>query len=133
MKACPMMETIKLILTLGAALLCLSAASYPHGLRVVDGDTLARGDVRLRLVNLDAPELGNRARCDAERRRGEGSRDYARALIASASSVVVHPSGRVDRYKRPLVRVSVDGRDFAALMIAAGHGRPWRGRSSDWC
>lgn len=126
------MESIRLILTLAAVLLALSAAS-PDRLRVVDGDTLAQGSTRLRVLDLDAPELGKRARCALERRRGEGSRDYARALIASASSVVVQPSGRIDRYKRPLVRVSVDGRDFAAVMIAAGHGRPWRGRSSDWC
>lgn len=112
--------------------LVLTAAGYPHGPRVVDADTLARDEVRLRLVNLDAPDLGSHARSDAERARGEVARDYARALLASANRVTVRPSGRIDRYNRPLVWVDVDGRDYAALMIAAGHGHPWRGRTSDW-
>lgn len=115
------------------AAVILAAAADPHGLRVVDGDTLARDGERLRLVNLDAPDLGSHARCQTERNRGEAARDYARALLASADTVTVRPAGRIDRYNSPLVWVDVDGRDYAALMIAAGHGRPWRGRSSDWC
>ena len=120
-------------LILAAFALVLVGASYPHGLRVVDGDTLARGETRLRIVNLDAPDLGSHAKCEAERRKGQAAAQYARALLASAQSVSVRPAGRIDRYNRPLVWVDVDGRDYAALLIAAGHGRPWRGRSSDWC
>ena len=132
-----MLDLVKTLcggLLLGAVLISPVWAA-PDRLRVVDGDTLARGSVRLRVLNLDAPDIGNHARCTLERKRGEEARRYAVQLLRSARSgaVVVTPSGRVDRYGRALVWVSISGQDFAALMIAAGHGRPWRGRSSDWC
>jgi endonuclease YncB( thermonuclease family) len=48
--------------------------------RVVDGDTLrdGRGEY-YRVENLDAPELGRRARCPAELALAEAARDEARA------------------------------------------------------
>lgn len=133
-----MLDLIKTLgagLLLGAVLVGPVLASPSDRLRVVDGDTLARGSVRLRLLDLDAPELGQRARCADERRRGEAARRYAVQLLRSAppSAVVVVPSGRSDRYRRPLVRVTIAGQDFASAMITAGHARPWRGRSSNWC
>ena len=127
-----LLKTLGAGLLLGAVLVGPVLAASPDRLRVVDGDTLARGSVRLRVLALDAPDIGSHARCNAERLRGEAARRYALHLIRSASVDVI-PSGRVDRYRRPLVSVTVGGQDFAALMIAAGHGRPWRGRSSNWC
>lgn len=94
--------------------------------RVIDGDTLVFGNEHVRIVNLDAPDIGSHARCALERERGLAARGYARAVSMGERQ------GR-DRYGRTLARVRVDGRDFGQAMIAAGHGRPWRGRSSNWC
>jgi micrococcal nuclease len=113
-----------------AVALVLVSSTSPY---VVDGDTLAFGRERVRIANLDAPDVGIHARCALEQRRGEGAKSYAQGLIRNASLIeIVHRNG-LDRFGRTLARVQVDGRDFAGLMIAAGYGRPWRGRSSDWC
>ena len=100
---------------------------------VIDGDTLAFGSERVRIANLDAPDVGSHARCAQEQRFGQAARSYARALIRRARSILIVEREGQDRYGRTLARVLVDGRDFGEVMIAANHGRPWRGRSSDWC
>lgn len=41
-------------------------------------------------------------------------------LRDSADTGSVHPAGSIDRYNRSLVWVDVDGRDYVALLIAAG-------------
>lgn len=100
---------------------------------VIDGDTLRKGDERLRIENLDAPDIGSHAKCPKERQRGTDAKSYAISLIRNARAIDVIWAGRRDRYDRQLVHVMVDGRDFAGLMVSAGYGRPWRGRSSNWC
>lgn len=111
----------------------LQAASVPgSSLRVIDGDTVRYGRLRLRIENLDAPDIGDHARCALEAQRGRASKAYAEGLLRGRQ-VQIQPAGRTDRYGRELVRLSIGGRDFGQSMISAGHGRPWRGRSSDWC
>ena len=112
------------------ALLLLASSG---SLYVIDGDTLAFGRERVRIANLDAPDVGSHAHCALEQRRGEAARAFALSVMRRAAVVqVVDRQGR-DRYGRTLARVMIDDRDFGRVMIAAGHGRPWRGRSSDWC
>ena len=47
--------------------------------RVIDGDTISLDDGRpnVRLVGFNAPETGNRARCEAERQKGESAETEA--------------------------------------------------------
>lgn len=125
------------MIRLAAVIAALIFAAPPahaseQSLRVIDGDTLRAGRERLRIENLDAPDIGSHAKCALEARRGSRSAAYAQKLI-SRGPISIRPIGRRDRYGRKLVRAYVGGKDFARLMIAAGHGRPWRGRSSNWC
>lgn len=113
-------------------LILLSGAASPR-LTVIDGDTLRLGRERLRIENLDAPDIGAHARCDLERARGNAARAYAQRLVSRTIWFEIVPTGRRDRYGRLVVRVLFDGQDFGNAMIEAGHGRAWRGRSSDWC
>lgn len=102
--------------------------------RVVDGDTLHDGRRETyRIENLDAPELGRRARCPYEAALAEAARAEVQRLIDAADRVEAVESGRRDRYDRNLARIEVDGRDLGALLIARGLARPWRGRSSNFC
>lgn len=100
---------------------------------VIDGDTLRDGGERYRVENLDAPELGHRARCPAEAALAEAARDAAVTLVANAHQVEALPIGRRDRYGRVVARIELDGRDLGDTLIARGLARPWRGRSSDFC
>ena len=54
-------------------------------MRVIDGDTISLedGKANVRLVGLNAPETGNRARCEAERQKGEVAKQRLRELVSS--------------------------------------------------
>lgn len=119
-----------------AALAALTPCPHPI---VHDGDTIRCGAERVRLVNIDAPELAGSERCSrASRRRlagsrnpawcddalGERSRDALAALVAQGSTTL-EPVGR-DRYGRLLARVSVNGQDAGAYLIGQGLARRWR-------
>jgi endonuclease YncB( thermonuclease family) len=56
--------------------------------RVIDGDTISLGDGRpnVRLVGFNAPEKGNRARCEVERHKGEAAKRRLRELVSSGRS-----------------------------------------------
>jgi micrococcal nuclease len=106
-----------------------------HNIRVIDGDTLEdmSADITYRLVNIDTPETGSRARCAAERDLGDRATRTARALITNARAFETRPTGRIDRYGRTIAYVRVDGRDLGETLIADGLARPWRGRREPWC
>lgn len=124
---------IKILAVLALSGIATASCAGEARVTVIDGDTLRKGDERLRIENLDAPDMGSHAKCAKERQRGTAAKSYAIGLIRNARTIDVVWAGRRDRYDRQLVRVMVDGRDFAGLMVSAGYGRPWRGRSSDWC
>jgi micrococcal nuclease len=104
-------------------------------IRVIDGDTFEdmSADITYRLVNIDTPETGSRARCAAERELGDRATRTARDLITNAHAFETRPTGRIDRYGRTIAYVRVDGRDLGETLIADGLARPWRGRREPWC
>ena len=104
-------------------------------MRVIDGDTLEdmRDDITYRVVNIDTPETGSRARCAAERALGNRATDAVRSLVDQARRLELRPTGRRDRYGRTIAFVLIDGRDMGETLIAEGLARPWRGRREPWC
>jgi endonuclease YncB( thermonuclease family) len=122
-----------------AALLPLSAAAQCYTWpveSVYDGDTL-RATVNgtstpIRILNIDTAEMPPRHECEYERRLAYAARDRLRELIGGASQVAICPEG-VDRYRRTLARVLVDGVDVGEVLVSEGLAEPWRGRQADWC
>lgn len=115
-----------------AAALCIA--------NVHDGDTvrLCSGE-RVRLVDIDAPELAGSSRCSSASRArlagsrnppwcnnalGRRSRDALKAFLA-AGAPVIHRTG-TDRYGRTLAYLTVNGRDAGRYLISLGLARPWR-------
>lgn len=108
---------------------------------VVDGDTIKvdarpwpRQTIRVnvRVLGMDAPEIF-RPKCEAERRKGQAARDYARGIIGREVWLIGVKDdkfgGRVDAGI-----LLADGRDFARAMMDAGHARPYAGgRRESWC
>ncbi|PTR06474.1 MULTISPECIES: thermonuclease family protein [unclassified Novosphingobium] len=118
-----------------AALAALMPCPHPV---VHDGDTIRCGVERVRLVNIDAPELAGSERCSPKSRRrlarsrnpawcdyglGKRSRDALAALVYHGITTI-QPVGR-DRYGRLLARVMVNGQDAGAYLIARGLARRW--------
>lgn len=96
------------------------------GLKVIDGDTVHRGDEKFRLEGFDAAEI-HHARCDAERRLGELTKHRLEDLIASG------PPTKPDFYHRTLARLLINGLDVGCILMREGYARPWRGHREDWC
>lgn len=107
----------------------------PSAYRVIDGDTIAvrATEEHIRLANIDTPERGERAHCDAERQAAERATRAARSLFQNAQAIEPVRVGRLDRYGRTIAFVHIDGRDMGEIMIEGGYARPWRGRREAWC
>jgi micrococcal nuclease len=122
-----------LVLSAGVAL----AEDAGPLLRIVDGDTfemLIEGfPNRVRLANADAPETGDRARCPEELEVGLRAGAWVREQVATRQ-VAVFPTWKLDKYRRPLVYVTIDGEDLGALLVKNGLGRAYHGeRRMGWC
>lgn len=123
-------------LTLGIARPLAAAEGQCRVLRVIDGDTadlLCGGRVeRARILGYDSPELFSPA-CPSELAAAVAAKWALRRLIWQADDLSVVFEGH-DRYDRRLARLRLDGRDAAALMVAAGHGRAYDGgERGGWC
>lgn len=114
------------------ALLLALCAPGPRDNCVVDGDTIWLAGEKIRLLDLNAPEIDH-AQCRAEYDRGVRAR--ARLLeLLNGGTVTLQQQGRDrDRYGRALRIVLVNGRPVSRVLIAEGLARPWEGRSGGWC
>ena len=93
--------------------------------RVIDGDTLDVGGVRMRLHGIDAPESGQR--CRAGGKRWSCGREATRALAGRIGGRSIECQKRDrDRYGRVVAACSASGRDLNAWMVAEGWAFAYR-------
>lgn len=85
--------------------------------KVVDGDTLIVAGERVRLRNVDAPEL--------DQPGGRAAADYLAALVKGR--VVVCDVAARDRWARAVASCRAGQVELGEQLIAAGHGR-WHAR-----
>ncbi len=107
------------------------AAHEDPVLRVIDGDTI-KAAISVRLASVDTPETW-RPKCEAERLAGEAATAFVRRTIAEAMKVKIRPPFKADRYGRLIASVEVDGKNLGALLVEAGHARPWTGKREERC
>jgi endonuclease YncB( thermonuclease family) len=105
---------------------------------VVRGHAVSETGEARYLVGIDAPEVGTHARCPAEATAGLEAKAALAGLIRRRPVEVIRTG--VDRYHRTLARLSVDGHDVDAAMLAAGAALPyrpgraaWADRCRHWC
>lgn len=99
---------------------------------VVDGDTFWFDGEKIRILDIDTPELSS-ARCADEERLGEAAKARLRALL-NAGTVTLEARGRDrDRYGRLLRTVHVDGTPVGRTLIREGLARPYGGGRRSWC
>lgn len=96
---------------------------------ITDGDTIRCGAERIRLADIDAPEL-SQPKCPTERALAIRARDRLAELLGSEFQI--HRTG-TDRYKRTLARITVQGKDVGEVLVAEGLARRWNGRRMPWC
>ena len=101
--------------------------------RAIDGDTIDLDGERVRILNIDAPEIRH-AHCDAERRLGLVARDRMTVLLRGRLMLKRGDGGRMkDRHGRTLARLYVDGEDVGEILIRENLARPWEGQRRSWC
>ena len=83
---------------------------------VVDGDTIWLEGVKIRIADIDTPEISS-PQCDAEYERGIRARDRL---------VVLLNEGKL----RVVMR---DGRSLGDQLVGEGLARTWTGRREPWC
>ena len=129
------MRRLLAILLLAPSLALAEPASVA---RVHDGDTvsvwLGGSVVMVRVAHLDTPETGTRAKCEAERIKGEAATAHARALMPIGQLVDIRPTGQREKWGRLLADVWIEGVDLAADLKARGLGVAYEARTKpDWC
>ena len=95
-----------------------------------DGDSIVLNRTRVRLQDIDAPEL--HGRCEYETRLAIRARGRLLALLNEAPFTLV-TEGKRDRYGRVLASLRSHGRDLGGVLVAEGLARKWDGRRRSWC
>jgi endonuclease YncB( thermonuclease family) len=90
-----------------------------RGIRVIDGDTIALGDQRIRLWGIDAPEIRQECiRDGASYPCGRAAKAFLEALVGSES--VACGEVAQDRHRRSVARCWASGGDIGEAVIRAG-------------
>ena len=119
LRSLDLLAAIVIIGSLAGLAFVLREERIAGGAVAIDGDTLVMDGRRIRLRGMDAPELAQTCRRDAQVWRcGEEARAALRALIANRT-VDCAPKGR-DRYERVLAICGVDGTDVGAELVRRG-------------
>lgn len=99
---------------------------------VVDGDTIRYLGRRIRLLDIDTPEL-HPARCAAEARLGEAAKRRLHTLVNQGRFALVRDGRDRDRYGRELRRLLRGEHDLGMQLVAEGLARPYAGGRRSWC
>jgi endonuclease YncB( thermonuclease family) len=112
--------------------LAATAALTCPAVTVHDGDSIRCGSERIRIANIDAPEMPDSPKCKDARqsyawcdfRLAVQSRDVLRALLSRGAVRIVRLG--TDPYGRTLATVTVNGIDAGEYLIQSGLARRWR-------
>lgn len=95
--------------------------------RAIDGDTIACGNLHLRLLGIDTPDKTSSAPCRSHIGNHVCDNDLAHAATVSMRTLLVQPVTyrriTTDRYGRTVAQVYVGGRDLQCLQLQAGVAR----------
>jgi endonuclease YncB( thermonuclease family) len=129
------MSKIILLLFIAIGLLTASfvLADSPQGaIRVIDGDTLDVGGIRVRLHGIDAPEAAQT--CDTADGRRWSCGDWVSREVRARYQGKIAQCEAVDRdrYGRIVARCAVSGQDMGAALVADGLAFAYRRYAMDY-
>jgi len=99
---------------------------------VVDGDTFWYRGTKIRIADINTPEIGEPA-CPAEARRGAAATRRMTQLLNAGPFSLERTERDTDRYGRALRIVTRRGDSLGATLVAEGLAEQWQGRRGSWC
>jgi micrococcal nuclease len=99
---------------------------------VVDGDTFRHQGEKIRITDIDTPELSP-PRCAREKQLGEAAKRRLHALLNAGRFSLVADWRDEDRYGRKLRIVTRQGRSIGDILVSEGLARRWDGSRHPWC
>lgn len=99
---------------------------------IVDGDTFWLSGERIRIADIDTPEI-NPPRCEEERVKGEAAKRRLRELLNAGPFSLIVGMRDEDQYGRKLRTVVRDGRSIGEILVGEGLARRWDGARRSWC
>ena len=100
---------------------------------VVDGDTFWLQSVKIRIADIDTPEIGE-PKCEAELALGKRATQRMRELLnAGPFELEAWPDRDEDQYGRKLRVVVRGGQSLGNVLVSEGLARTWTGRREPWC
>ena len=101
---------------------------------VSDGDSFRLGKRKIRIRGIDAPESGEKARCEAERVKAEQAAEALLAWLNRGAFMMTAKSGDArDQYGRDLRIVTRDGRTVDEVLIGKGLAHRYVNHKTSWC
>ena len=100
---------------------------------VVDGDTLWIRGAKIRIADIDTPEVSE-PKCASE--LGLGQRATSRLIeLVNQAPFELHawPGHDEDRYGRKLRILIRNGKSLGDILVSEGLSRTWSGRRQPWC
>ncbi|NKM57763.1 thermonuclease family protein [Rhizobium anhuiense] len=99
---------------------------------VVDGDTFWFRGTKVRIADIDTPELSP-PRCERERQRGMAAKLRLLEILNSGPLSFKSTTRDEDRFGRKLRVVYRGDRSVGDILIAEGLARKWEGSRRSWC
>ncbi len=100
---------------------------------VVDGDTIWLEGVKIRIADIDTPEI-SQPKCDYEYDLGIKARDRLVVLLNEGEFTLATIGNRdEDQYGRKLRVILRGGRSLGDQLVSEGLARTWTGRREAWC
>lgn len=99
---------------------------------VVDGDTFWFHGEKIRIADIDTPELSP-PRCSAERVKGEAAKARLLVLLNAGTFSLVAGYRDEDQYGRKLRTVMRRGQSIGGMLVEEQLARTWDGARHSWC
>ena len=101
---------------------------------VVDGDTIWYQGTKIRVADINAPEV-SKPDCAREAMLGDEATARLTELLNAGNFALVRPAGTPDRdnYGRALRELHRNGESLGAVLVGEGLAEEWGGARIDWC